>query len=359
MQFEIHPGKTAVVIASTETIDASGADTLRRNEIARRAALRAAAPVDDPLVADLAAAADQFIVKRAGNLHTVIAGYHWFTDWGRDTMIASPGLTLTTGRLRRSPRDILRAFAHARPRRAAAQPLPRYGESARTTTPPTPRSGSSTPSHATSSTPATERLRAQTCYRHHARALSTGICAARASASASTADGLLARGRARIPAHLDGRQGRRLGRHAARTASPSRSTRSGTTRCASSKSLASKFGDGEAGRLDRRHRAAERLDSVQRAVLERRGGLPLRRGRRRTATIPPAGPTRSCAISRLHHACRPIARAASCAVVERDLLTPVGLRSLAPADPDYKPHYDGDPLRARSPPTTRARSGPG
>ena len=52
MQFEIHPGKTAVVIASTETHNASGADTLRRNEIARRAALRAAAPVDDPLVAD-------------------------------------------------------------------------------------------------------------------------------------------------------------------------------------------------------------------------------------------------------------------------------------------------------------------
>jgi len=112
MQFEIHPGKTAVVIASTETHNASGADTLRRNEIARRAALRAAAPVDDPLVADLAAAADQFIVKRAGNLHTVIAGYHWFGDWGRDTMIALPGLTLTTGRFDIA-RDILLAFSNA------------------------------------------------------------------------------------------------------------------------------------------------------------------------------------------------------------------------------------------------------
>jgi predicted glycogen debranching enzyme len=113
MQFEIGPGAPAVVIASTENArDASLADTLRRNEIARRTALRAASPVDDPLVADLTAAADQFIVRRAGNLHTVIAGYHWFGDWGRDTMIALPGLTLTTGRFDIA-RDILLAFSQA------------------------------------------------------------------------------------------------------------------------------------------------------------------------------------------------------------------------------------------------------
>lgn len=42
-------------------------------------------------------AADQFIVRR-GDRSTVIAGYHWFSDWGRDTMIALPGLTLAAGR---------------------------------------------------------------------------------------------------------------------------------------------------------------------------------------------------------------------------------------------------------------------
>lgn len=56
----------------------------------------------------LVQAADQFIVRR-GNLHTIIAGYHWFSDWGRDTMIALPGLCLTTGRVSIA-REILLQF---------------------------------------------------------------------------------------------------------------------------------------------------------------------------------------------------------------------------------------------------------
>ncbi len=54
-------------------------------------------PAADRLVTSLVAAADQFIVRRDES-HTIIAGYHWFGDWGRDTMIALPGLTLATGR---------------------------------------------------------------------------------------------------------------------------------------------------------------------------------------------------------------------------------------------------------------------
>ena len=53
-------------------------------------------------VPQLILAADQFIVKRTlpdeSDGRSIIAGYHWFADWGRDTMIALPGLTLTTGR---------------------------------------------------------------------------------------------------------------------------------------------------------------------------------------------------------------------------------------------------------------------
>jgi predicted glycogen debranching enzyme len=63
----------------------------------------------------LVLAADQFVVDRplpddpAGK--TVMAGYHWFGDWGRDTMISLPGLTLATGRPQVA-RSILRTFAH-------------------------------------------------------------------------------------------------------------------------------------------------------------------------------------------------------------------------------------------------------
>jgi hypothetical protein len=47
------------------------------------------------LIPQLYRAADQFIVARAP-FKTTIAGYHWFGDWGRDTMIALPGLLLAT-----------------------------------------------------------------------------------------------------------------------------------------------------------------------------------------------------------------------------------------------------------------------
>ncbi len=90
----------------------------------RRLALMAAAPPDAPeWIRQLTLAADQFIVKRSasdaatgGNADstvagtTVIAGYPWFSDWGRDTMIALPGLALATGRTTEAA-SILRTFA--------------------------------------------------------------------------------------------------------------------------------------------------------------------------------------------------------------------------------------------------------
>src|SRR5205823_3866387 len=63
-----------------------------------------------PLVQQLVLAADQFLVQRGESGRSVIAGYHWFNDWGRDTMIALPGLTLATGRAEEAA-DILRTFA--------------------------------------------------------------------------------------------------------------------------------------------------------------------------------------------------------------------------------------------------------
>lgn len=66
---------------------------------------------DDQFMDQLLLAADRFIVHRKStDSKTIIAGYPWFTDWGRDTMIAMPGLTLATGRYE-DARDILYTFA--------------------------------------------------------------------------------------------------------------------------------------------------------------------------------------------------------------------------------------------------------
>lgn len=66
----------------------------------------------DDYLATLALAADQFIVRRGDDMRSIIAGYHWFADWGRDTMIALPGLTLATGRFE-DAKKILRAFTQS------------------------------------------------------------------------------------------------------------------------------------------------------------------------------------------------------------------------------------------------------
>ena len=94
--------------------------------MSRRAAVLTSAPAQDSLVEALVAAADQFVVVR-GELKTVIAGYHWFSDWGLDTMIALPGLTLVTGRFQIA-KDILRAFAKAVDRGMLPNRWPDLGE---------------------------------------------------------------------------------------------------------------------------------------------------------------------------------------------------------------------------------------
>ncbi len=97
------------IMASTEPRNVSRVIDFREAEIARRRELVASSPVKDSFVQDLTVAADRYIVAR-GEQKTVIAGYHWFSDWGRDTMIALPGLTLPTGK-HDVARSILRTFA--------------------------------------------------------------------------------------------------------------------------------------------------------------------------------------------------------------------------------------------------------
>ncbi len=109
LKFDLSQNASATVIASTETHDISDAGRLRLAEVNRREGLLAGVKQDD-LIRTLTLAADQFIVAR-NQQKTVIAGYHWFADWGRDTMIALPGLTLTTGRYDVA-RSILLEFAN-------------------------------------------------------------------------------------------------------------------------------------------------------------------------------------------------------------------------------------------------------
>jgi predicted glycogen debranching enzyme len=106
----IAKGTALVVIASTS--DPLGRDgwALFEAERRRREAIANAAPMPGRFGRALTFAADQFIVRRGADRKTIIAGYHWFTDWGRDTMIALPGLCLTTGRFE-DARSILLAFA--------------------------------------------------------------------------------------------------------------------------------------------------------------------------------------------------------------------------------------------------------
>ena len=88
---------SAVVILSTEKRDFAKAAKLEKAEIKRRKNLIKTAAAKDDFTKQLVLAADQFIVSR-GTGKTIIAGYPWFSDWGRDTMIALPGLTLATNR---------------------------------------------------------------------------------------------------------------------------------------------------------------------------------------------------------------------------------------------------------------------
>ena len=109
LEFDLTNSRAAALIASTEQRSIFQVPAFREREIERRRALSAAVPDADEFVRRLTVAADQFVAKR-GDLQTVIAGYHWFSDWGRDTMIALPGLTLVTGRFD-TARKILKAFA--------------------------------------------------------------------------------------------------------------------------------------------------------------------------------------------------------------------------------------------------------
>ena len=125
---ELVPGARLGVIVAISDPTGRDAFTLLEAERRRRAAVLETFGNPDPLCRALAAVGDQFIVRRGGEgLRTVIAGYHWFSDWGRDTMISLPGLCLTTRRFDEA-RGILRAFAGAASQGMLPNRFPDKGE---------------------------------------------------------------------------------------------------------------------------------------------------------------------------------------------------------------------------------------
>ncbi len=119
---KLSAGESVTIVLTTEESAALDGETARVQHSGHEAKIAAAWNAQSNAISagspawlqQLVLAADQFIVKRAlpdePDGRSVIAGYHWFEDWGRDTMIALPGLTLATGRPE-AAQQILLAFA--------------------------------------------------------------------------------------------------------------------------------------------------------------------------------------------------------------------------------------------------------
>ena len=220
-----HAGRVDRAVGSDPCAVARGCGGEPRHERRRRLIAIAGPAGEDPFGAELVLAADQFIITPAGRaeeaararaageeVRTVIAGYHWFTDWGRDTMISLEGLTLTT---RPIPRGGLHP-AHLRPlhpRRADPEHVPRRGA----------RGALSHRRRDAVVLPRPAALSRRDRRRRTVRQLMPKLTECGRASSEGTKFGIAVDrgrrpappGRAGLSADLDGREGRRLGRHAA------------------------------------------------------------------------------------------------------------------------------------------------
>jgi len=98
LRYELMPGEDATIVVADDNIP--GPLTFSDPEI----------PASPAQTEDILAQATRYFLVRANDRSTVIAGYPWFTDWGRDTMISLPGLCLSTSRIAEA-KEILQSFA--------------------------------------------------------------------------------------------------------------------------------------------------------------------------------------------------------------------------------------------------------
>ncbi len=358
-RIDLTPEQPATLIASTEPWDtmlALGPDEALQAERQRRARLLelAGSVAQSPFAAELVLAADQFLITPVGRaehaararaageeLRTAIAGYHWFTDWGRDTMIGLEGLTLTTGR-RSEGRSILHTFAHY----VRDGLIPNYfpdGE----------REGAY---HTADATlwffHAIDRYVTVTEDRDTLRALlpvlldimAWHLRGTRFGIGVDPADGLLRQG---APGYqltwMDAKVGDwvvtpRRGKAVEINALWYNALRlmEGWVRALRGEEAARPFAE-DAERAHRSFNARfwNEREGCLLDVVDGEGG-----------DDPAVRPNQVLAISLRHPVLEPRRWQAVLETARRRLLTPVGLRSLAPGEPDYKPRYDGD-LRAR------------
>ncbi len=333
LKFDLAQRGSATVIASTVAREAGAAPSLRVAEIERRATLLRRAPRPDPLVRSLMLASDAFIVRR-GQGRSVIAGYPWFADWGRDAMIALPGLTLATGRPEIA-KSILQAFARAVDQGMLPNRFPDSGEAPEYNTIDATLWIFASVEALVRYTSDLRFVKAQLyetlrgIIDWHVRGTRYGIRV--------DADGCLTT-RGEQLTWMDAKVGDWV--VTPRRGKPVEIQALWYNALRVMESLAREFGD--AATQTRCAELAEQLRAgFSRLFWNPAAGClyDVVDGERRDAAI---RPNQIFAVS-LAHALLPDDQARSVVeVVERELLTPYGLRTLAPGDPNYRPRYEGD-----------------
>ena len=358
-RFDLRAGREVTLGASVEPWDtflALDPEEARSAELFRRERLIDAAPPNlrTGLGAELVLAADQFLIVPAGRVAdearkhaeggealTVIAGYHWFTDWGRDTMIALEGLTLTTGRAPEAG-FILRTFS----RHVRDGLIPNYF----------PDGQNEGVYHTADATlwffhalgryveatgdRATLRSILPTLFDivdHHRRGTRFGI-------GVDPADGLL----------RQGAEGYQLTWMDAKVDDWVVTPRRGkaveiNALWYNALRLLEKWAraEGHDREAEEAARSAERArDSFNKRFWNEAAGCLFDVVDGETGDDPARRPNQIFAISLDYPALESSRWEAVLQTVRSTLLTPMGLRSLAPGEPDYKPRYDGD-LRSR------------
>ena len=336
LTFDLNRHTMPAIVASTELRTADSAEELRKAEVDRRQSVLVAAPSDDPFVRQLVEAADQFIVSR-GDQNTVIAGYHWFSDWGRDTMITLPGLTLATGRYDIA-KGILLAFAASVDRGMLPNRFPDAGDAPEYNTVDATLWFFEATRALVSRTGDYEFVRT-TLYdiladiiAWHERGTRYGIHV--------DSDGLLMAGEPGVQlTWMDAKVGNWV--VTPRQGKPVEIQALWYNALGTMQEFAEKFGR----ESDRKH-YQEMAERAQQHFLELFWNSStgcLYDVVNRDMRDPAIRPNQIFAVS-LFHKMLPLEKAMSVvSVVERELLTPYGLRSLAPADPQYRGRFEGNP----------------